>query len=93
MFTLMRMLFPFFFAAVLAFDAQPKPYGKMVKLAGHEVHLHCEGSGDVTVLLLHGTPRFSFHFDGNGLRDRQRLCDQTHSCDEKRPTEVRVCCQ
>ena len=51
-----------FFAAVLAWSAQPKPYGRLVKLAGHSVHLHCQGTGDVTVLMLHGTPRFSFHF-------------------------------
>ncbi len=62
MVNLMRMGLPLFFAAVLGFGAQPKPYGEMVKLGGHEVHMHCEGSGDVTVLLLHGTPRFSFHF-------------------------------
>jgi pimeloyl-ACP methyl ester carboxylesterase len=34
----------------------------MVNLGGHGVHLHCEGDGPATVLLLHGTPRFSFHF-------------------------------
>jgi pimeloyl-ACP methyl ester carboxylesterase len=34
----------------------------MVDLGGHRVHLHCEGQGSPTVVLLHGTPRFSFHF-------------------------------
>ena len=62
MVNLMRMRPLLFFAGVLGLGAQPKPYGEMVKLGGHAVHLHCEGSGDVTVLLLHGTPRFSFHF-------------------------------
>jgi pimeloyl-ACP methyl ester carboxylesterase len=34
----------------------------MVALGDHRVHLSCDGSGPTTVLLLHGTPRFSFHF-------------------------------
>ncbi len=43
--------------------AQPKPFGRMVDLSGgHRVHLHCEGRGAETVIMIHGTPRFSFHF-------------------------------
>ncbi len=50
------------FSPRLAGLAQPKPFGQLVKIGGHRLHLHCEGKGPVTVLLLHGTPRFSFHF-------------------------------
>ena len=46
----------------LAAAAEPQPFGEMVKLGGHRVHLHCEGTGSPTVVLIHGTPRFSFHF-------------------------------
>jgi pimeloyl-ACP methyl ester carboxylesterase len=34
----------------------------MVNLGGHRVHLHCEGAGSPMVVLIHRTPRFSFHF-------------------------------
>ena len=56
-----RLGVPFVFVATALF-AEPPPFGKLVKLEGHRVHLHCEGSGSPTVVLLHGTPRFSFHF-------------------------------
>ena len=46
----------------LVCTAQPKPLGRMVDLSGHRVHLHCEGRGPETVVMIHGTPRFSFHF-------------------------------
>jgi pimeloyl-ACP methyl ester carboxylesterase len=46
--------------ALLAVAASP--FGKMVELGGHRVHLHCEGKGFPAVVLIHGTPRFSFHF-------------------------------
>lgn len=49
-------------ALLLATLAAPPPFGKLVTLGGHRVHLYCEGQGPATVLLLHGTPRFSFHF-------------------------------
>ena len=42
--------------------AQPKPFGRMVELGGRRIHLHCEGRGAETVVMIHGTPRFSFHF-------------------------------
>ena len=45
-----------------AIFAQLEPFGTMVELEGHRVHLHCEGQGSPTVVMLHGTPRFSFHF-------------------------------
>jgi pimeloyl-ACP methyl ester carboxylesterase len=48
--------------AVATASAQPLPFGRLVGVGGHRAHLHCEGKGPVTVLLLHGTPRFSFHF-------------------------------
>lgn len=50
------------FPLLAASGAPPEPWGKLVRIGGHEVHLRCEGKGAVTVLLLHGTPRFSFHF-------------------------------
>lgn len=41
----------------------PALYGEMVAVRpGHRVHLRCEGQGPATVLILHGTPRFSFHY-------------------------------
>jgi pimeloyl-ACP methyl ester carboxylesterase len=46
----------------LALLAAVSPFGKMVDLGGRRVHIHCEGTGSPTVVLLHGTPRFSFHF-------------------------------
>jgi pimeloyl-ACP methyl ester carboxylesterase len=42
--------------------AHPAPFGQLLELSGHRVHYHCEGRGSQTVVLLHGTPRFSFHF-------------------------------
>lgn len=59
------MMGPFLIALALgsaiAF-AQPAPWGEIVSIGGHKVHLRCDGSGRETVLLVPGTPRFSFHF-------------------------------
>ena len=53
----------FLLAAVsLVCGAQPKPFGRMVELGGYRLHLHCSGRGAETVVMIHGTPRFSFHF-------------------------------
>lgn len=48
--------------SLVAAAAQPAPTGEMVAIGGHRVHLQCQGEGLVTVVLIHGTPRFSFHF-------------------------------
>ncbi len=49
-------------AAALAATV-PAPHGQLTTVwQGHRVHLHCEGQGPATVLILHGTPRFSFHY-------------------------------
>lgn len=50
------------FAAAAAGLAEPAPWGTIVNIGGHQVHLRCEGAGPVLVLLVPGTPRFSFHF-------------------------------
>ncbi|MCC6538802.1 MAG: alpha/beta hydrolase [Bryobacterales bacterium] len=53
---------PFLALAALA-ATLPAPFGQMTEVwPGHRVHLHCEGPGPATVLILHGTPRFSFHY-------------------------------
>ena len=44
------------------FAADPAPGGKLVRLADRDVHINCTGTGDTTVVLISGIPRFSFHF-------------------------------
>lgn len=48
--------------AAAAAAAEPAPWGKLVNIGGHMVHLRCDGAGRQMVLLLPGTPRFSLHF-------------------------------
>src|SRR5262245_35448529 len=48
--------------ALLLLAASVTPFGELVDLGDHRVHLHCEGKGSPAVVLIHGTPRFSFHF-------------------------------
>jgi pimeloyl-ACP methyl ester carboxylesterase len=51
--------------AAAALGADPKPWGAFTQFNDRRVHFHCEGqarAGSPTVVLLHGTPRFSFHF-------------------------------
>jgi pimeloyl-ACP methyl ester carboxylesterase len=50
----------FSFAALLAAD--PPPPGQLLRLDGRNVHVHCTGAGEATVVLISGIPRFSFHF-------------------------------
>ena len=57
----MRVVLAFLSAATL-FAADPAPSGKLVRLNDRDVHIHCTGSGDTTVVLISGIPRFSFHF-------------------------------
>jgi pimeloyl-ACP methyl ester carboxylesterase len=47
-------------APLLATD--PKPFGSFMEFGGHRVHFSCQGKGSTVAVLLHGTPRFSFHF-------------------------------
>ncbi len=58
----MKKVIPIFFTAALTLCAQPQPFGELVNLDGHRVHMRCDGAGPITVVLLHGAPRFSFHF-------------------------------
>jgi pimeloyl-ACP methyl ester carboxylesterase len=58
----MRPLFSILVLAAVLFAAEPSPTGEMVRLNGRNVHVHCSGTGDTTVVLVSGIPRFSFHF-------------------------------
>jgi pimeloyl-ACP methyl ester carboxylesterase len=49
-------------SATALFAADPAPPGKIVRFNGRDVHVHCTGAGDMTVLLVSGIPRMSFHF-------------------------------
>jgi pimeloyl-ACP methyl ester carboxylesterase len=49
-------------SAAVALAVDPAAPGELVRLGQRNVHVHCTGSGDSTVLLVSGIPRFSFHF-------------------------------
>ena len=58
----MRYFLLFLSSAAIAFAANPAAPGEIVRLGERKVHVQCAGSGDSTVLLVSGIPRFSFHF-------------------------------
>ena len=58
----MPSLLIFLCSAGLVLRADPAAPGKLVQLGDRKVHVRCTGSGDSTVLLVSGIPRFSFHF-------------------------------
>ena len=49
-------------SVVVLFGADPPVPGDMVRVGERNVHVHCTGTGDSTVLLVSGIPRFSFHY-------------------------------
>ncbi|HET8549876.1 MAG TPA: alpha/beta hydrolase [Bryobacteraceae bacterium] len=58
---LLLFVFLFMFLGVV-FGADPAAPGDMVRVGERNVRVQCAGTGDRTVLLVSGIPRFSFHF-------------------------------
>ena len=44
------------------FGADPPVPGELVRIGERKIHVNCTGSGEQTVLLVSGIPRFSFHY-------------------------------
>lgn len=46
--------------ALVLLAADPAPTGKLVDIGGRKLHVDCRGSGQKTIVLLNGLPRYSF---------------------------------
>ncbi|QHS54339.1 alpha/beta hydrolase [Mucilaginibacter sp. 14171R-50] len=58
-----------------------KPIGQLVDIGGYKLHLHCTGSGNLTVILISGASNFSF--DWTMVQDK--LSKSTKVCSYDRP--------